>query len=51
VADKIIATGDTLGGEVVADVQLGHLNDACQLSLLKVSSNGRRVWRVDGVSP
>jgi len=51
VADKIVATGDTLGGEVVTDVQLGHLNDGCQLSLLTVSSNGRRVWRVDGVSP
>jgi hypothetical protein len=51
VADKIVATGDTLAGEVVTDVQLGHLNDACQLSLITVSSNGRRVWRVTGVSP
>jgi hypothetical protein len=51
VADKIVATGDMLAGEVVTDVQLGHLNDACQLSLITVSSSGRRVWRVNGVSP
>lgn len=50
-ADKIVATGDMLAGEVVTDVQLGHLNDACQLSLITVSSSGRRVWRVNGVSP
>jgi hypothetical protein len=50
VADKIVAKGDTLGGEVVSDVQLGHLNDACQLSLTTVSASGRRVWRVNGVS-
>jgi hypothetical protein len=49
VADKIVAAGDTLGGEVITDVVLGHLNDACELSLTTVSASGLRVWRVSGL--
>lgn len=49
VADKIVAAGDTLGGEVVTDVVLGHLNDACELSLTTASASGLRVWRVSGL--
>jgi hypothetical protein len=51
VADKIVATGDTLGGEFVTDVKLGNLNEACQLSLLTLTSGGYRLWRVNGVRP
>jgi hypothetical protein len=50
VANKIVAAGDTLGGEVVTDVVLGHLNDACELSLTTVSASGLRVWRVSGLN-
>jgi hypothetical protein len=49
-ADKIVAAGDTLGGEVVTGVILGRLNDACELSLTTASASGLRVWRVSGLS-
>jgi hypothetical protein len=48
--DKIVAEGDELGGELVTEVQLGELNDACQLSFATVSASGRRVWRA-GMQP
>jgi hypothetical protein len=51
VADKIVETGDILGGERVIDVQLGNLNNACQLSLLALTGSGFHVWRVDGILP
>jgi hypothetical protein len=51
VANKIVAAGDTLGGEVITDVQLGQLNDNCQLSMATVSASGRSVWRVSGIRP
>jgi hypothetical protein len=50
VANKIVAAGDTLGGEVVTDVVLGHLNDACELSLTTAGASGLRVWRVSGLN-
>jgi hypothetical protein len=50
VADKIVAVGDELDGEVVTEVQLGQLNDACQLSFATNGASGRRVWRADGIS-
>jgi hypothetical protein len=49
VANKIVAAGDTLGGEVITDVVLGHLNDACELSLTTAGASGLRVWRVSGL--
>ncbi|MEY2933593.1 MAG: hypothetical protein RL033_4342 [Pseudomonadota bacterium] len=48
--DKIVAVGDELNGEVVTEVQLGQLNDACQLSFATVSASGRRVWRAEGIA-
>jgi hypothetical protein len=51
VADKIVAAGDTLGGELVTDVQLGQLNDSCQISIAIERPSGRSVWRVGGVAP
>lgn len=50
VSNKIVAAGDTLDGEVITDVVLGHLNDACQVSVTTVSASGLRVWRVSGVN-
>lgn len=51
VLDKIVAVGDELGGEAVTEVQLGQLNDACELSLATVSESGRSVWRIGGITP
>lgn len=45
VRDKVVAVGDVLEGERVTEVQLGQVNDSCQLSLTTVSASGRRVWR------
>jgi hypothetical protein len=45
-----VAVGDELDGEVVTEVQLGQLNDACQLSFATNGASGRRVWRADGIS-
>ncbi len=50
VADKIVAVGDELKGEVVSGVQLGQLNDSCQLSFATESASGRKVWRADGIA-
>jgi hypothetical protein len=46
-ADKIVAVGDELNGELVTEVELGQMNDACQLSFATVSESGRRMWRAE----
>lgn len=51
VLDKIIMTGDSLDGELVTVVQLGQLNQSCQLSFAVQSASGRSIWRVSGVGP
>jgi len=51
VGDRIVAVGDELGGEVVTDIQLGQLNDECELAFAAVTASGRSVWRASGVAP
>jgi hypothetical protein len=50
-ADKVLVVGDTLGGEQVEALQLGQLNDRCQLALVTDGPSGPRVWRVSGIAP
>lgn len=49
--DAVVLVGDELGGEPVEDVQLGELNNACEMTLATTSASGRSVWRVTGVAP
>jgi hypothetical protein len=50
IADKIIVTGDSLDGELVTLVQLGQINQSCQIAFAVESAAGRSVWRASGVA-
>lgn len=51
VADRILATGDTLGGHLVSAVSLGEQNDSGQLTLVTIDGGTgvRSVWRVSAI--
>lgn len=49
--DAILTVGDELDGELVSDVHLGQLNDACELSIATTGPSGRSIWRASGVTP